>query len=290
MTKIAHRRIDVDGIEMFYREAGDPANPALLLLHGFPTSSHMFRNLMPLLAANYYIVAPDMPGFGETELPAREMFDYSFHNLANVIERFVDVISLKSFGLYVFDYGAPVGLRVAMAHPERITSIISQNGNAYLEGLSGGWEPIQRYWSEPTNENRRALRELLTPSSIKWQYEHGVSDTTAISPDGITVDSYYMLRPEAADIQLDLFLDYASNVELYPEFQAYFRRYQPSFLAVWGDKDAFFLPPGAEAYKRDLPKAEIHFFDTGHFALETHASEIAATIRDFLKRSHVTDA
>lgn len=282
MTHPTYRSVDVDGFEIFYREAGDPAKPSLLLLHGFPTSGHMFRDLIPLLAKDFHLVAPDLPGFGRSALPSREAFAYTFDNLAKVIGRFAAVIGLTKFAVYVFDYGAPTGLRLAMAHPERITAIISQNGNAYTEGLSDGWNPIERYWREPTTENREALRGMLAEDAIRWQYEHGVSDPAQISPDGIALDLFYLERPEADEIQLDLMLDYASNVALYPAFQAYFRQHQPRLLAIWGDKDPFFLPPGAEAYKRDLPNAQVQFLDTGHFALETHADEIADAIRVFL--------
>jgi pimeloyl-ACP methyl ester carboxylesterase len=283
MTRIAYRTADVDGYEIFYREAGDRSKPTLLLLHGFPTSGHMFRDLIPLLSDRFHLVVPDLPGFGRSALPARGQFTYSFDNLAKVIGRFTEVIGLDRFALYIFDYGAPTGLRVAMANPERITAIISQNGNAYVEGLSDGWNPIQRYWRDPTDANRQALRELLTPESIRWQYEHGVADLSKVSPDGSALDAWYTARPGVDDIQLDLFLDYASNVALYPAFQAYFRERQPKLLAIWGRNDPFFLPPGAEAYKRDLPNAEVRFLDTGHFALETHAAEIARAIADFLK-------
>ena len=284
MIHPAYRTADVDGFEVFYREAGDRPKPTLLLLHGFPTSSHMFRDLIPLLADRFHLVAPDLPGFGLSALPARNQFAYTFDNLAQVIGRFTEVIGLDHFAIYIFDYGAPTGLRVAMAHPERITAIISQNGNAYEEGLSDGWNPIERYWRDPNDANRQALREFLTPGSIRWQYEHGVPEITVISPDGIALDAWYMLRPQADEVQLDLMLDYASDVALYPAFQAYFREHQPKLLAIWGKNDPFFLPPGAEAYKRDLPSAEVRFLDTGHFALETHAAEIAQTIGDFLKR------
>jgi pimeloyl-ACP methyl ester carboxylesterase len=283
MAHANYRIVDVDGHEVFYREAGDPRNPTILLLHGFPTSSHMFRELIPLLADRFHLVAPDLPGFGLTALPARDRFTYSFDNLAKVIGRFTEVLGLARYAIYVFDYGAPTGFRLALAHPERVTAIISQNGNAYEEGLSGGWNPIQLYWREPSDANRQALREMLTPESIRWQYEHGVTDTAAVSPDGIALDVHYLERPGVDEIQLDLFLDYASNVALYPAFQAYFREHQPPLLAIWGRNDPFFLPPGAEAYKRDLPDAEVRLLDTGHFALETHASEIADAIAGFLK-------
>lgn len=282
MTIIQYRTVDVDGHAIFYREAGERTRPTLLLLHGFPTSSHMFRDLIPLLADRFHMVAPDLPGFGLSEIKPRETFSYSFDALARVIGRFTEVIGLDRYALYIFDYGAPTGLRLAMAHPERVTAIVSQNGNAYEEGLSTGWDPIQRYWREPTDEHRQALRELLTPASIRWQYEHGVTDFGAVSPDGSALDAYYIARPEVDEIQLDLFGDYASNVALYPAFQAYFREHQPSLLAIWGRNDPFFLPPGAEAYRRDLPKADVRFLDTGHFALETHAAEIAGVVSEFL--------
>ena len=282
MTHLTYKTVDVDGYEVFYREAGDRSKPTLLLLHGFPTSSHMFRDLIPLLADRFHLVAPDLPGFGLSELPARSSFTYTFENLAAIIGRFTQVLGLDRFSVYVFDYGAPVGLRLATAHPERVTAIISQNGNAYKEGLSDGWNPIERYWRDPSDANRQALSEMLTPKSIRWQYEHGVADPSTISPDGIALDVWYMERPDADEVQLDLMLDYASNVALYPTFQAYFREHQPKLLAIWGKNDPFFLPPGAEAFKRDLPEAEVRFLDTGHFALETHADEIAEAIIQFL--------
>jgi pimeloyl-ACP methyl ester carboxylesterase len=284
MTRPTYHSVNVDGLDVFYREAGNPAAPTLLLLHGFPTSSHMFRDLIPLLLDRSHMVAPDLPGFGRTTLPSRDKFTYTFENLAKVISHFTEVIGLDRFALYIFDYGAPTGLRVALRNPERITGIISQNGNAYEEGLSDGWNPIERYWRDPTDTNRRALRELLTPESIRWQYTHGVPDTSLVAYDGSDLDSYYMTRPGAHEAQLDLFLDYARNVALYPDFQAYFRKHQPPFLAVWGRNDPFFLPAGAEAYKRDLPEADVQFFDTGHFALETHAGEITEAIGEFLKK------
>ncbi len=279
-----HQHATVDGLQIFYREAGPTNAPTILLLHGFPTSSHMFRNLIPALADRYHVVAPDLPGFGFSDAPDRKQFRYTFEHLANVIARFTEVIGLERFAIYVFDYGAPVGLRLAQAHPERITAIISQNGNAYEEGLSQGWNPIQKYWKEPTAENRAALREFLTPEATKSQYLYGVQDQALLAPEAYALDSALLARPGNAEIQLDLFLDYASNVALYPKFQEYFRTRRPPLLAVWGKNDPFFLPPGAEAFRRDNPAAEVHFFDAGHFALETHAEEIAGAIRDFLCR------
>jgi pimeloyl-ACP methyl ester carboxylesterase len=282
MTKISYRTTNVDGLKIFYREAGRADAPTLLLLHGFPTSSHMFRNLIPLLADRFHIVAPDLPGFGQSDMPSREEFPYTFAKLAEIIGRFTEVVNLKRFAVYIFDYGAPVGLRIALKHPERITAIISQNGNAYEEGLSDGWNPIRAYWREPTTANRDALRSFLSPETTFWQYTHGASDPSAVSPDGYSLDDFYMARPGAHEAQLDLLLDYASNVALYPNFQAYFRDRKPPLLAVWGRNDPFFLPPGAEAYKRDIPGADVRFFDAGHFALETHCAEIAVAIRDFI--------
>ncbi|QBY55231.1 alpha/beta fold hydrolase [Cupriavidus oxalaticus] len=284
MPTVAYRHADVDGFNVFYREAGRAGTPKLLLLHGFPSSSHMFRDLIPRLADRFHIVAPDLPGFGLSDMPSRDTFAYTFDNLANVIDRFTEVIGFDRFAVYVFDYGAPTGFRLAVRHPERITAIISQNGNAYEEGLSAGWNPIRAYWHDPTLENREALRTLLAKQTTIWQYTHGVSDAASVSPDGYSLDDYYLSRPGADEIQLDLFGDYQSNVALYPAFQQYFRNHKPSFLAVWGKNDPFFLPAGAEAFKRDIPTAEVRFFDTGHFALETHAADIAAAISDFLIR------
>ena len=285
MTATTNKRVDIDGLEVFYREAGPADAPALLLLHGFPSSSHMFRELIPKLAGRYRVIAPDLPGFGQSAMPARESFEYTFDNLARVIDRFTEVLGLERFAIYVFDYGAPVGLRLAAAHPERITAIVSQNGNAYEEGLSEGWNPIQKYWREPTRENRDTLRQFLAPQTTEWQYTHGVSDVSRVSPDGYTLDNHYMSRPGADDVQLDLMLDYASNVALYPTFQAYFRKHQPPLLAVWGRNDPFFLPAGAEAFRRDVRNAEVKLFDTGHFALETHGDEIAGAIDAFLAKT-----
>jgi pimeloyl-ACP methyl ester carboxylesterase len=282
MTAISYYAANVDGLKIFYREAGQRDAPTLLLLHGFPTSSHMFRDLIPLLADRFHVVAPDLPGFGQSDMPSREAFPYTFAKLAEVMGRFTEVVKLKRFAVYIFDYGAPVGLRIAIKQPERITAIISQNGNAYEEGLSDGWNPIRTYWREPTKANRDALRSFLSPETTFWQYTHGVSEPSAVSPDGYSLDDFYMARPGAHEAQLDLLLDYASNVALYPKFQAYFRDHKPPLLAVWGRNDPFFLPPGAEAYRRDIPGADVRFFDTGHFALETHAEEIGKAIRDFL--------
>ena len=283
MTAIHYRTAEVDGLRIFYREAGRVDAPTLLLLHGFPSAGHMFRDLIPLLADRFHLVAPDLPGFGQSDMPSPNGFKYTFDNLARVIDRFTEVIGLERFVIYIFDYGAPVGLRIAAKHPDRITAIISQNGNAYEEGLSEGWSPIQAYWCEPNQANRDALRSFLAPETTLFQYTHGVSDPSLVSPDGRSLDDHYLARAGAQEAQLDLFLDYVSNVALYPTFQAYFRNHQPPFLAVWGKNDPFFLPAGAEAFKRDIPGAEVHFFDTGHFALETHSAEIAAVIRDFLK-------
>ena len=284
MTDITYRTANVDGFNIFYREAGKAGAPKLLLLHGFPSASHMFRDLIPLLADRFHLVAPDLPGFGRSDMPARSQFTYTFDHIADVIDRFTEVIGFDRYAIYVFDYGAPTGYRLAVKHPDRITAIISQNGNAYEEGLSEGWNPIRAYWQDPSDANRDALRSFLKPEATFWQYTHGVADLTKVSPDGYTLDDFYLARPGAHDVQLDLFGDYKSNVALYPAFQAYFRTHKPPFLAVWGKNDPFFLPPGAEAFKRDIPNAIVRFVDTGHFALETHAADIAAAIRDFFPR------
>jgi pimeloyl-ACP methyl ester carboxylesterase len=280
----AYRTVSVDGLKVFYREAGNPQSQAVLLLHGFPTSSHMYRELIPALADRYHVVAPDLPGFGFTEAPDRKTFKYTFDHLAEVIERFTEVLGLSRYVLYVFDYGAPVGFRLALSHPERVSALISQNGNAYEEGLSDGWNPIQAYWKDPSPENRSALRAFLTPETTQWQYTHGAANPERLSPDAWTLDSAFLARPGNDEIQLDLFGDYKSNVALYPKFQEYFRTQRPPLLAVWGKNDPFFLPAGAEAFKRDNPQAEVHLLDAGHFALESRGSEIAAIIRDFLAR------
>jgi pimeloyl-ACP methyl ester carboxylesterase len=284
MTAVTYKSMKVEDVEVFYREAGLADAPVIVLLHGFPTASHMFRDLIPLLSPHYRVIAPDLPGFGNTKAPPRGKFTYSFDNLAKVIDRFLEAMKLDRYALYIFDYGAPTGLRIAMAHPERVTAIISQNGNAYIEGLSDAWGPWQTYWREPTPEHREACRSSLTPDTIRtWQYFNG-SNPIHISPDGYTLDIAYMARPGAEEIQLDLVLDYRSNVTLYPAFQDYFRKFRPHFLAAWGRNDAHFIPAGALAYRRDLPDAEIHFLDAGHFALETHATEIAGLMLDFLAR------
>ena len=283
MTK--YQYATVEGNKIFYREAGSRHAPAILLLHGFPTSSHMFRDLIPLLADDYHVLAPDLPGFGFSDAPDRRTFAYTFDHLATIIDEFTQVLNLARYAIYVFDYGAPVGFRLALAHPERITALISQNGNAYEEGLSQGWNPIQKYWKDPTAKNRAALRAFLKPEATKSQYLYGVQDPSLVAPESYELDSALLSRPGNDEIQLDLFLDYASNVALYPKFQEYFRTQRPPLLAVWGNSDPFFVSPGAAAFTRDIPRAEVHFYDTGHFALETHAREIGLTIRDFLRRN-----
>jgi pimeloyl-ACP methyl ester carboxylesterase len=282
MPDIRYRSADVDGFRIAFREAGRPGAPKLLLLHGFPTAGHMFRDLIPLLSDRFHLVAPDLPGFGLSDMPARDRFTYSFDNVASVVDRFTEVIGFDRFAIYVFDYGAPTGFRIAAKHPERITGIVSQNGNAYAEGLSEGWNPIRAYWQDPSQANREALRAFLKPETTVWQYTHGVPDPTLVSPDGYSLDNHHLSRPGADEVQLDLFGDYKSNIGLYPAFQAYFRAHKPRFLAAWGRNDPFFLPAGAEAFRRDIPDAQVTFFETGHFALETHAAEIAAAIRAFL--------
>lgn len=282
LPSVSYHYAKVDDVNVFYREAGDPAKPTVLLLHGFPTSSLMYRNLIPVLADRYHVIAPDLPGFGFTESPDRQHYAYTFEHLAQTIGRFTEVVGAKSYAIEVFDYGAPVGWRLAVNHPERITAIISQNGNAYEEGLSAGWSPIQKYWRNHSAANRNALRDFLTPAAIKAQYTVGAKDAQAVAPETYTMDAAMVSRPGNAEVQLDLFLDYASNVALYPKFQAYFRTYKPPTLAVWGKNDPFFLPAGAEAFKRDNPNAEVSFYDAGHFALETNGAEIGAEIHRFL--------
>jgi pimeloyl-ACP methyl ester carboxylesterase len=282
MSEVAYRTADVDGFSVFYREAGAADAPTLLLLHGYPSASHQFRELIPLLADRFRIVAPDLPGFGKSDMPSRDAFSYTFEHLSDVIDRFTEVLGLESFALYVFDYGAPVGFRIATRHPDRITAIITQNGNAYTDGLSDAWQPIQAYWKDPSQANREAIRVMVEPQTTIWQYTQGAPDETRVSPDGYGLDNYYLARPGNDEIQLDLFLDYASNVALYPAWQQYFRTSKPPLLAVWGKNDPFFLPPGAEAFKRDIPDADIRFLDAGHFALETNVEDVATAIRQFL--------
>lgn len=291
MTTPFHRTIAVPDartgttLNLFYREAGPKDAPVLLLLHGFPTSSHQYRGLMAKLADRYRVIAPDLPGFGFSDAPDAASFGYTFDHLAEVIESFTDVIGLSRYALYVFDYGAPVGLRLAVARPERVTALISQNGNAYEEGLSDGWDPIRAYWQEPTAENRERLRSLFTAEGTRFQYTHGEADPSLIAPESYTLDQHFLDRPGNDEIQLDLFGDYKTNVAAYPRFHDYFRTHRPPMLAVWGKNDPFFLPAGAKAYRRDLPEAEIHLIDAGHFPLETRLDEVAGIIRDFLARA-----
>lgn len=283
--QVHYRYEQVGDVKIFYREAGSPTAPAVLLLHGFAASSYMWRDVIQALADTYHVIAPDLPAFGFTESPERGKYEYSFANITKTIDQFTTQLNLGRYALAVHDYGAPVAWRLAASHPSRITAIISQNGNAYEEGLSKGWDPIKEYWQNPTQENRQALSDFPTPESIKWQYVEGVSDVDAVAPDGYTLEGAQISRPGMADIQLDLLLDYASNVEKYPEFQDYFRTHQPPLLAVWGEHDPFFLPAGAEAWKRDIPQADVRFYNTGHFALETHGKEIIPAIRAFLEKN-----
>lgn len=283
--QVHYRYEQVGMVNVFYREAGDPGAPAVLLLHGFAASSYMWRDLIAALADRYHVIAPDLPAFGFTESPERGKYEYSFANITKTIEQFTAQLKLDRYALAVHDYGAPVGWRLALAHPDRVTAIISQNGNAYKEGLAKGWEPIRQYWQAPTQENRQALADFPTPASVKWQYVEGVSDVSVVAPDSYTLEGAFIARLGMAEIQLDLLLDYASNVEKYPEFQAYFRQYQPPLLAVWGKNDPFFLPAGAQAWQRDITEADIRFYDTGHFALETHGKEIIPVVCEFLDKN-----
>jgi pimeloyl-ACP methyl ester carboxylesterase len=282
-------KVEADGVEVFYRAAGEPSAPVVLLLHGFPTSSFMFRELIPRLADQFRVIAPDLPGFGFTEIPEKRKYTYSFDALAHTLEAFTDAVGLSRYAIYVFDYGAPTGFRLAMSHPERITAIVSQNGNAYEEGLGDAWGPIRKYWSAPTKENREVLRQnILTPEGTRWQYTHGVTNPESVAPESYTLDAALLERQGNKEIQLDLFLDYASNVRLYPKFQTYFRESKPPLLAIWGRNDPFFIPAGAEAFRKDLPNAQVRFLDTGHFAIETHVVEIAAAVKEFLEISVVS--
>jgi pimeloyl-ACP methyl ester carboxylesterase len=277
-------KVEADGVNVFYRAAGDPSAPVVLLLHGFPTSSFMFRELIPRLADQFRVIAPDLPGFGFTEVPEERKYTYSFDALARTIEAFTNALGLNRYAIYVFDYGAPTGLRLAMAHPERVTAIVSQNGNAYEEGLGDAWGPIRKYWAEPTRENREVIgKNILTLEGTRWQYTHGVANPESVPPESYTLDVALLERKGNKEIQLDLFLDYASNVKLYPRFQEYFRKSKPPLLAIWGKNDPFFIPAGAKAFQKDLPSATVQFLDTGHFATETHVVEIAAAMKEFLE-------
>ncbi|AGC42949.1 3-oxoadipate enol-lactonase 1 [Myxococcus stipitatus DSM 14675] len=283
-VQVRYRTVAIDGVDVFYREAGPKDAPALLLLHGFPTSSHMFRNLIPALADRYRVIAPDYPGFGQSAAPQRGTFDYTFDRYATLVEKLTEQLGVQRYALYVMDYGAPVGFRVATRHPERVTALIVQNGNAYDEGLAGFWDPIKSYWREPTPANREALRWLTSSKATKWQYTNGVPDTSLVSPDAWTHDQALLDRPGNSDIQLDLFYDYRTNPPLYPQWQEYFRNHRPPTLVMWGKNDEIFVAAGAAPYVRDNPKAEVHLLDTGHFALETHGQQMAELIRDFLAR------
>jgi len=278
----SHHRIQADGVNVFYREAGPANAPVVLLLHGFPTSSFQYRELLPRLADRYHVIAPDLPGFGFTEVPAERSYSYTFDGLAKTIFAFTQALHLTRYALYVFDYGAPTGFRLALMAPERVTAIVSQNGNAYEEGLGDAWQPIQRYWREPKPEHRNAIRAGLNLEGLRHEYAVGIPDPSLIKPEGYTLDAALLARPGNVDIQLDLFLDYANNVKLYPEFQGYFRSAKPPLLAVWGKFDPYFIPPGAHAFQRDIPNAEVHLLPTGHFALETHLEEVTLLMRKFL--------
>jgi len=283
------RRVEANGVQMFYRMAGEANAPVVLLLHGFPTSSFMFRELIPRLASDYLVVAPDLPGFGFTEVPSERKYVYTFDQLALTIEAFTKALKIDRYAIYVFDYGAPTGFRLAMAHPDRVTAIISQNGNAYEEGLGDAWGPIRKYWAAPTAENRDILRKsILTAGGTRWQYTHGVADPESVPPESYILDTALLERPGNKEIQLDLFLDYASNVKLYRKFQEYFSKSKPPLLAIWGKNDPFFVPAGAEAFRKDIPHAEVQFLDTGHFAIETHVVEIASSIKSFLATNGIT--
>lgn len=282
-SSVRYQFVEADGVRVFYREAGDASAPVMLLLHGFPSSSHQYRNLIPKLAGKFRVIAPDLPGFGFTEVPAERNYVYTFDALAKTLGAFVDALKLTKYAMYFFDYGAPTGLRLAVAHPERVTGIVSQNGNAYLDGLGDAWAPIRAYWNDPTEQNRQVIHDaILHLEGTKWQYVHGVEDPSQVAPESYTLDALLLERPGNKAIQLDLFLDYANNLKLYPEFQAFFRKAQVPTLAIWGKNDPFFIPPGAEAYKRDNPDAVVELLNTGHFALETHGDYIARRILDVL--------
>lgn len=282
-TSVQYFKIKVNGLNLFYREAGKSDAPTILLLHGYPTSSHMFRNLIPILSQKYHVIAPDLPGFGYSDAPDHKQFNYTFDNLASTVQGFINELGLKRFAIYIFDYGAPVGLRIAMDNPEKITGIISQNGNAYEEGLSNEWNPIQKYWKEPSQANRDALKDFVSEKATWFQYHEGAYHPSLIAPESYTLDQHFLDRPGNIEIQLDLVKDYKTNVAMYSKFHQYFRTHQPKLLLVWGNKDPYFLPAGAQAYKRDLPDAKLKFYNTGHFALETHVSEIGEEILDFME-------
>lgn len=284
MNQVHYRTIDVDGVHLFYREAGPATAPTVLLLHGFGASSHMFRDLIPQLAGDYHVVAPDLPGFGQTSVQPGVAFDYTFERLAAVIDAFVAAKGIERFAMYVFDYGAPVGWRLAVKHPHKVAAIVTQNGNGYEEGLSAGWADMRRAWAEPTAEHREALRRFNTLDMIEWQYKEGVRDASLIAPETWQL-AHAAVERIGVEPQMDLLLDYGSNVAQYPQLHAFLRTHQPPLLAIWGRNDPFFLPAGAEAFKRDDPNAEVRFLDTGHFAIETHGADIGAAMRDFLGRS-----
>jgi pimeloyl-ACP methyl ester carboxylesterase len=282
------KTIEVDGISLFYRTAGSSANPTILLLHGFPSSSHQYRNVMPLLAEKYHVLAPDLPGFGFTTVPAERKYAYKFSSLATTVGLFLDALSIEKFSVYIFDYGAPTALRLMLERPDAVTAIISQNGNAYDEGLGAFWDPIRKYWASGAQTDREALiPALLEFGPTKWQYEYGSPNPETIAPETYHLDAALMKRPGNFDIQLDLFKDYATNLPLYPKFQEYFRERQLPVLAVWGKNDLIFVPPGAEAFKRDLSKAEVHLIDAGHFAIETHTEFIAELMLKFLAENGI---
>jgi len=282
-----YHHTDIDGINIFYREAGDRSKPTILLLHGFPSSSHQYRNLIPALANEYHIIAPDYPGFGHSDMPDRKTFSYTFDNFVSLVEKLLAKLNIKTFAMYVFDYGAPVGFRLYQANPDRVSAIITQNGNAYDEGIAGFWEPIKAYWKTHGEAEREAIRWLTSIKATKWQYENGVPQDRLplLAPDGWQHDQSLMDRTGNSDIQLDIFYDYRTNIPLYPQWQALLREKQTPVLAVWGKKDEIFVAAGAEAFKRDLPNAEIHMLDTGHFALETHLDEMLALIKPFLAKN-----
>jgi pimeloyl-ACP methyl ester carboxylesterase len=280
-----YKTVPIGNVDISYREAGPKDAPVILLLHGFPTSSNMFRNLIPRLATSFRVIAPDYPGYGQSGMPDRKNFSYTFENMANIVDQLLVKLDVSKFSMYVMDYGAPIGYRLALKRPDQVEGIIVQNGNAYDEGLLKFWDPIKKYWSDATTENRNALAFLATPKATKWQYENGVTDTTLIDPTTYTLDQVGMDRPGNGDIQLDMLYDYRTNVPLYPQFQAFFRKFQPPMLIVWGKNDFIFPPEGAAPYKRDLPKVETHLLDTGHFALETHGEEIASRLEEFLKKN-----